>query len=68
MTISFELPERIAQEMPMIQAVADGIMRPESRSLDEHEHQRPNTFINMMWPVVRDQQKRALDKLAARTA
>ncbi|WP_119068514.1 acyl-CoA dehydrogenase family protein [Aggregatilinea lenta] len=66
MTISFELPERIAQELPMIEAVAENIMRPESRALDEREHERPNTFINMMWPVVRDQQKRALDKLAAR--
>ncbi len=66
MAISFEIPERIKQELPMIEAVASGVMRPESRRLDENEHERPWAFVNMMWPVLRDQQARALDKLAAR--
>ena len=37
-------------------------MRPEARSLDENEHSRPETFINMTWPVMQEQQKRQLDK------
>lgn len=65
MAISFEIPERIQQGLQMTQALAAGIMRPEARTLDEHEHQRPDTVIKMTWPVMKDQQKRTLDKLAA---
>ncbi len=68
MPISFEIPERIQQNLQMAEALARGIMRPEARALDENEHQRPETFIKMTWPVSREQQKRALDKLAARAA
>ncbi len=64
MPISFEIPERIQQNLQMTEALATGIMRPEARALDENEHQRPETFIKMTWPVNREQQKRALDRLA----
>ena len=63
MAISFEIPERVLREKQMAEALAQGIMRPASRYLDEHEHERPVDFIKMIWPVLRDQQKRALDKL-----
>src|SRR5258708_4348070 len=63
MAISFEIPERIIQETQMLKAVAEGVMRPASRHLDEHEHERPWDFINMMWPVMRDQQAKSLEKL-----
>lgn len=63
MSIDFELPERILQEREMTKAVAENVMRPFSRHLDEHEHERPWEFINLMWPVMRDQQARALEKL-----
>jgi len=65
MAISFEIPERIIQGLQMTEALAQSIMRPESRQLDEHEHERPASFIQMTWPVSREQQKRTLDKLAA---
>jgi acyl-CoA dehydrogenase len=65
MAISFEIPERIAQGLQMTQALATGIMRPESRRLDENEHTRPDSVIKMTWPVMKDQQKRQLDKAAA---
>ncbi|MGQ9850695.1 MAG: acyl-CoA dehydrogenase family protein [Aggregatilineaceae bacterium] len=65
MPISFEIPERIKQNLQMTEALASGIMRPEARYYDEHEHERPHTFITMTWPVMRDQQKRQLDRLAA---
>jgi acyl-CoA dehydrogenase len=64
MPISFEIPERIQQNLQMAEALATGIMRPEARALDENEHQRPETFVKMTWPVNREQQKRALDRLA----
>lgn len=65
MPISFEVPERIKQNLQMTEALASGIMRPEARYYDEHEHERPHTFITMTWPVMRDQQKRQLDRLGA---
>ena len=68
MAISFEIPERIAQGLQMTEALATGIMRPEARTLDENEHTRPETFINMTWPVMKDQQKRQLDKAAAQAS
>ena len=68
MAISFEIPERIAQGLQMTQALATGIMRPEARTLDANEHTRPETFIKMTWPVMKDQQKRQLDKAAAQAS
>lgn len=68
MAISFEIPERIKQGLQMTEALASGIMRPDSRMLDENEHTLPDTFVSMTWPVMKDQQKRTLDKLAARLA
>ena len=63
MAISFEIPDRAWQEKQMAEALAQGIMRPASRHLDENEHERPADFIKMTWPVMRDQQARQLDRL-----
>jgi acyl-CoA dehydrogenase len=63
MAISFDIPERVLQERQMLQAVAETVMRPISREMDENEHTRPWQFINMMWPILRDQQAKALSKL-----
>ncbi len=63
MTIDFEIPERVLQETQMIKSVAESVMRPLSRDMDEREHERPWPFINMMWPILRDQQARALEKM-----
>lgn len=65
MAISFEIPERITQETAMLKAVAENVMRPISREMDEHEHERPWPFINMMWPIMRDMQAKQLEKLSA---
>jgi acyl-CoA dehydrogenase len=64
--INFEIPEKLTQELQMVQMVADQVMRPQARYLDEHEHERPTNFINMMWPVVRDQNKRQMDREASK--
>src|SRR5579859_2073618 len=63
MPISFEIPERILQEREMLKAVAENVMRPMSRELDEHEHERPTSYITTVWPVMRDTQARQMEKL-----
>ncbi len=68
MPISFDIPDKLLPGLQMAEALASGIMRPESRKLDEQEHTRPDTFVSMIWPVMRDQQKRSLDRVAAHAA
>ncbi len=63
MPISFEIPEFIQQQGQMVKWIAETTMRPYARELDEHEHERPKEFVEQMWPIMRDQQKSALDKL-----
>jgi acyl-CoA dehydrogenase len=63
--INFEIPERITNELQLAKMVAEQVMRPKSRYYDEHEHERPTEYINFMWPVLRDQNKRRWDKAKA---
>ena len=63
MTISFEIPEHVKQQAEMAKFLAEGVMRPISREMDEDEHKRPWPFIEQIWPILRDQQKRQLEKL-----
>ena len=46
--IEFELPEKIAGVMNVIQTVAVNMMRPVARYFDENEHEIPWDFINFM--------------------
>jgi acyl-CoA dehydrogenase len=66
MPINFEIPEFLQQQTQMVKWVAESAMRPYSRQYDENEHERPKEFIEQMWPILRDQQKAALEKMAAR--
>ncbi len=61
--ISFEIPEKIKNEIQMVEMVASQVMRPKARYYDEHEHERPVEFINMMWPVIREQNKKQIERL-----
>ena len=63
MPINFEIPEHITQQMQMVQMAAEYSMRPVSRELDEHEHERPTQFVETMWPFMRDMTKSTLDKV-----
>ncbi|MDX1663467.1 MAG: acyl-CoA dehydrogenase family protein [Candidatus Promineifilaceae bacterium] len=63
--IDFELPERIENELQMAQMVAEQVMRATSRKYDENEHERPVEYINMMWQVVREQNRRRFEKAMA---
>jgi acyl-CoA dehydrogenase len=60
--IDFSLPDSIKQQVEMVKVVAEQVMRPKSRYYDEHEHERPVEYISVMWPVMADQQKAALEK------
>lgn len=61
--ISFEMPERIKNELQMAEMVARHVMRPNSRKYDVHEHERPVEYINVMWQVLREQNRRRFEKL-----
>lgn len=63
--ISFEIPEKITNQLQMARMVAEQVMRPHSRYYDEHEHERPAEYINMMWPVTREQNKRRYEDVAS---
>jgi len=47
--ISFETPPEIAKRLEFVRGVAAKKMRPDARHYDEHEHEIPWDFINMMW-------------------
>jgi acyl-CoA dehydrogenase len=60
--ISFEMPEKIENELQMARMVAQQVMRATSRKYDEAEHERPREYINMMWQVLREQNKRRFER------
>ncbi len=60
--IDFDIPEKITNELQMTKMVAEQVMRAKSRYYDEHEHERPVEYINLMWQVLREQNKRQLAK------
>jgi acyl-CoA dehydrogenase len=61
--ISFEIPTFIKNQTQLIEMVAMQAMRPYSRELDEHEHERPTAFIQMTWPFAQEMVKRSLKGL-----
>lgn len=73
MPIEFKLPESIERQLRDVQAIAEHVMRPDSRYLDEHEHERPWRYIHAMWPRMKEMEraniaaakKRALKKQEA---
>jgi acyl-CoA dehydrogenase len=66
--INFEIPEKIKNQLAMTEMVAKQVMRPHSRYYDEHEHERPKEFIQMLWPVVKQQNKAQLERWRANGA
>ena len=53
MAIEFKTPEAIEKQLTPVRTVAENVMRPESRYLDDHEHARPVKFVQMMWPQMK---------------
>ncbi len=61
--ISFEIPEKITNELQLVKMVAEQVMRVKSRYYDEHEHERPWDYINVMWQVLKEQNKRQFKRM-----
>ncbi len=66
MPISFKTPEPIEKQVQQVRMVAENVMRPESRYLDDHEHVRPNKFVNIMWPQMKQMEKANLEAALTR--
>jgi acyl-CoA dehydrogenase len=47
--IDFSIPEKLKQQNMQLKMVAEGLMRPYSRELDEKEHEKPWDYINATW-------------------
>ncbi|MBI3958445.1 MAG: acyl-CoA dehydrogenase family protein [Chloroflexi bacterium] len=61
MTIEFKTPDEIEKQLHQVQIVAENVMRPESRMLDDSEHARPLNFVHMMWPQMREMERANLE-------
>jgi acyl-CoA dehydrogenase len=57
MAIEFKTPEVIEKHLRGIQVVAENAMRPDSRLMDDNEHERPRRFISMVWPQLQEIEK-----------
>jgi acyl-CoA dehydrogenase len=47
--ISFEPPRDIEERLEFVRGVARGVMRDKARYYDDHEHEIPWEFVNLMW-------------------
>lgn len=47
MAIEFKTPEAIEKQLVPVRTVAENVMRPESRYLDDNEHARPVKFVQI---------------------
>ncbi len=63
MAISFQIPDKIQQEIAMLKQVSEGVIRPLSREMDENEHQRPWPYINLAWMTQRETVRKTLERL-----
>lgn len=50
--IEFEMPQPIATRREIAGQVAQGVMRQQARYFDEHEHEIPWDYINLMWQAI----------------
>lgn len=49
--INFETPLEVDKTLEFVRCVARETMRPQARHYDEHEHEVPWDFINLMWDM-----------------
>lgn len=66
MAIEFKTPDAIEKQLQPVRTVAENVMRPESRQLDDLEHARPVKFVHMMWPQMRQMELANLEAGLAR--
>lgn len=67
MPIEFKTPEPIEKQLQPVRTIAENVMRPESRYLDDHEHARPVKFVQMMWPQMKQMELANLEAALQRT-
>ena len=68
MAIEFKLPEAIEKQLRGVQIVAENAMRPDSRRLDDNEHERPLRYIAMMLPQMQEMERSNIAAAKARAA
>lgn len=61
MSIEFKRPARIEKELRQVAVIAEQVMRPDSRALDDHEHTRPVKYIEMIWPQMQEMERQNLE-------
>ncbi|RME43773.1 MAG: acyl-CoA dehydrogenase [Caldilineae bacterium] len=66
--IDFSIPEKIQQQNMQLQMVAENLMRPYARDLDEKEHEKPWDFINVTWQFTSAQMAARIRKLERQLA
>ncbi|MCX6044560.1 MAG: acyl-CoA dehydrogenase family protein [Chloroflexi bacterium] len=66
MSIEFKIPEAIEKQLQPVRSVAENVMRPESRQLDDNEHARPVKFVHMMWPQMQQMELANLEAALTR--
>ena len=68
MAIVFKTPEAIEKQVRGIQIVAENAMRPDSRRLDDNEHERPARYVAMMLPQMQEMERANIAAAKARAA
>jgi acyl-CoA dehydrogenase len=68
MAIEFKLPEAIEKQIRGVQIVAENAMRPDSRRLDDNEHERPVRYVAMMLPQMQEMERANINAAKARAA
>lgn len=68
MAIEFKTPEPIEKQLRNVQIVAEHAMRPDSRRLDDNEHERPLRYVAMMLPQMQEMERANIAAAKARAA
>ena len=68
MAIEFKTPEVIEKQLRSVQIVAEHAMRPDSRRLDDNEHERPARYVAMMLPQMQEMERSNIAVAKARAA
>jgi acyl-CoA dehydrogenase len=68
MAIEFKTPEVIEKQLRNVQIVAEHAMRPDSRRLDDNEHERPARYVAMMLPQMQEMERANIAAAKARAA
>lgn len=68
MAIEFKTPEVIEKQLRAVQMVAEHAMRPDSRRLDDNEHERPHRYVAMMLPQMQEMERSNIEAAKARAA